>query len=386
MLTAGLIFATGYLAGNSGFSLPVRGGNLSSVQGDLPENLDYSSVEQLYDSLRANYDGELKTDDLLNGLKDGLAKASGDPYTEFLSVEEAQNFDEELSGSFTGIGAQLIEKDNLVMIEVPLAGYPAEKAGLKARDIILEIDGESAYGLELNEAVKRIRGKEGTTVKLKVVRDDTKDQLEFVITRAKITIPSVESKILDGTIGYMKISRYSPDTADLAREAAEKFKRANVKGVILDVRNNPGGLLDSAVSLSSLWLKKGATVLEEKRGGKTIKTYRANGTPVLNGIPTIVLINEGSASASEITAGALRDHGLAKLVGTKTYGKGSVQQLVQFRDDTVLKVTIARWFTPHGKNIDQEGIEPDEKVERNEEDFTQNRDPQQDKAVELLKR
>ncbi len=378
------IFASGYGLGSGRLYSAATGSGFKSVSQNNPENLDYSSVEQVYDSLRVNYDGNLDTQALLDGLKEGLAKASGDPYTEFLNIDKAQDFDEELSGSFTGIGAQLIERDNLVLVEVPLAGYPAEKAGLKAKDAIIEIDGKSAQNMSLSEAVKLIRGEADTKVKLKVIRD-SKEQLDFEITRAKISIPSVESEILEGNIGYLKVSRFGTDTTKLAREAAEKFKSANVGGVILDVRNNPGGLLDSAVSLSSIWLEKDKTVLEEKRGGKTIKTYKASGKPILNGIPTIVLINEGSASASEITAGALKDNGVAELVGAKTFGKGSVQQLVEFGNTSVLKVTIARWYTPNGKNIDKEGIEADHKVERKDEDFKNNRDPQKDKAIELLK-
>lgn len=386
LVLVGLIFTAGYAFGN-GTLLPnsLRNSN-QSAQNNLPDNLNYSSVEQVYDSLRANYDGELNADDLLDGLKEGLAQATGDPYTEYLNAEESADFDEQLTGSFTGIGAELSKENEVIVIVAPIAGFPAEKAGLRPQDIITEVDGESALDMSVSEAVKKIRGPEGTKVKLKTIREGEMSELEFEITRAQINIPSVTSEILSGNIGYMKISRFGDDTTELARAVANDFKQKAVKGVILDVRNNPGGLLNASVDLAGIWVNRGETVLEEKRGGKTVKTYRATAGAILNGVPTIVLINEGSASASEITAGALKDHDLARLLGETTFGKGSVQQLVEFKDDTVLKVTIARWYTPGGKNIDEEGIEPDEKIERTNEDYAANRDPQKDKALELLQK
>ncbi len=381
-----LIFYIGYVAGSSGLVTNSLRSRHQASQNDLPENLDYASVEQVYDSLRTNYDGELSADDLLDGLKEGLAQAAGDPYTEYLDAKESADFDEQLTGSFTGIGAELSKEDEVIVIIAPIAGFPAEKAGLRAKDIITKIDGENALDLSVSEAVKKIRGPEGTKVTLTIIREGQASELEFKITRAQINIPSVTSEILSGNIGYMKISRFGEDTAELARAAANDFKQKAVKGVILDVRNNPGGLLDASVDLSAVWVNRGETVLEEKRGGKTIKTFRANAGAILNGTPTIVLINEGSASASEITAGALKDHGLARLLGETTFGKGSVQQLVNFKDNTVLKVTIARWYTPSGKNIDEEGIEPDEKIARTNDDYAAHRDPQKDKALELLQR
>lgn len=350
---------------------------------DLPEDLDYATVEHIYDALKSNYDGELSVDELLDGLKSGLARATGDPYTEFLNAEAAKEFDEDLSGTFTGIGAELGKDKDSIVIIAPIDGFPAEKAGLKPKDVIVEINGESAFDLSITEAVKRIRGPKDTKVKLKVVRDS--QQLDFEITRASISIPSVESEILEGNIGYLKVSRFAEDTAGLSRRAAQDFRRANVKGVILDVRGDPGGLLDASVDVSSLWLDN-KVVLQEKRDGEVVRTYNSRGQALLKGIPTVVLINEGSASASEITAGALNDHEAATLIGTKTFGKGSVQQLHRLPSGGVLKVTIARWFTPDGKNIDKEGIEPDKKVERSDDDFKNDRDPQKDAALQLLKK
>jgi carboxyl-terminal processing protease len=382
MLLAGtLIFTLGWGAGSGLISLPIKS---QATQKDLPANLDYASVEKVYDTLKKNFDGELKTEDLLTGLKEGLAKASGDTYTEYMDKTAAGEFQEDLNGEFTGIGAELERKDDYIVIVSPIGGFPAEKAGLKPLDVIAEIDGKTAYDITVQEAVKKIRGPEGTVVKLKVVRGGSQ-ALDFEITRAKISIPSVESKVLDGNVGYIKISRFGDDTSRLAREAAKDFKTKNVKGVVLDVRSDPGGLLDASVDVASLWLERGKTILEEKRGGIVVKQFKAQGNPILNGVPTVVLINEGSASASEITAGALRDNNAATLIGVKSYGKGSVQQVIQLGDGSVLKVTIARWYTPAGKNIDKEGITPDQEVKLTEEDTKAKRDPQLDAALQKLK-
>lgn len=382
-VVAGGIFVFGVMVGNGRVPIGPDAVFQKSVSKNLPADLDYSSVEQMYDKLRQSYDGQLDANKLLDGLKGGLAKATGDPYTEFLNVEEAKQFDEELNGTFSGIGAELSKDKNAIIVVSPIAGFPAEKAGLKSKDVIVEIDGQSAYDLNLTEAVNKIRGPEGTKVKLKVMRNGTQE-LNLEITREKITIPSVTSEVVNGNIGIIKISRFSDDTAQLTREAAQKFKDQNVKGVVLDVRGNPGGLLDAAVDVSSVWLPAGKTVLQEKRDGVVVRTFSAKGTPILEGVPTVVLIDEGSASASEITAGALKDNNAATLIGQKSFGKGSVQQLERLPDGSVLKVTIARWYTPAGKNIDKEGIEPNQKVERTDEDFKNNRDPQKDAAVQAL--
>ncbi len=384
LIAAFFIFAFGVGVGNGNISFGQT--RLNSVSTNLPNNLNYDDVEELYDRLRKNYDGQLTEAELIEGLKEGLVNATGDQYTQYLTPEEAKEFDEDLNGTFSGIGARLMEdKNKSVMVETPLAGYPAEKAGLRARDVIVEINDESAFDLSVNEAVEKIRGEAGTKVKLTIVRDN-REQLDFEITRQTITIPSVESEIIAGNIGYLQVARFDETTGRLAREAAMKFKDANVKGVVLDLRNNPGGLLDAAVSLSGIWLPQGTEVLEEKRDGVTIKTYDSTGSAVLEDVSTVVLVNEGSASASEITAGALKDNGAATLLGEKTFGKGSVQTLERLPNGGVLKVTIARWYTPNGKNIDKEGIEPDKKVERNIEDVQKNRDPQKDAAIKQLKK
>lgn len=347
-------------------------------------DLSYEGIDELYRTLSARYDGKLDEQALEDGLKEGLVEAAGDPYTEYLTEDENREFNEQLNGSFEGIGAELSKDDKSIVIIAPIDGFPAEKAGLRAKDIISEINGESAYDISTTEAVKKIRGPKGTKVKLQIIRDGR--PLEFEITRDNITIPSIESEVTADGIGILKVSRFGDDTSQLARKAAAEFRSKNVKGLILDVRGNPGGLLDASVELADLWLDPGSVVLQEKRDGEVIKTYRANEPSPLKGIPTIVLIDEGSASASEIVAGALKDNGAATTLGVASYGKGSVQELRELDAGGVLKVTIARWHTPEGRNIDEEGIEPDKKVEISEEDIKSKRDPQKDAAIEQLKR
>jgi carboxyl-terminal processing protease len=374
-----LIFVAGVQTGNGNFAV-LRS---SSSNKGLPANLDYSGVERIYDQLRVKYDGQLTVDQLQDGLKKGLVAASGDPYTEYMPPKEAKDFDEQLSGSFEGIGAELGKDKDSVIIVSPISGTPAAKAGLRPKDAIVQINGKDATGLSVEEARNKIRGPKGTQVKLTIIRDGQK--LDLTITRDTITIPSVESKILDGNIGYLKVSRFSDDTAALTTTAAAEFKQKNVKGVILDLRGDPGGYLEAAVNVASLWLPSNKTVLQERRGGTTTKTYTSLGTATLQGIPTIALIDEGSASASEITAGALRDNGAATLLGVKSFGKGSVQEPMQLNDGSLLKITVARWYTPNGKNIDKQGITPDQKVERTDNDYQAGRDPQLDVAIAKLK-
>lgn len=378
LVIIGLVFLFGLNIGNGRITFMTQTG----VQKNLPNKLDYTSVDEVYKALKANFDGTLDTNKLLDGAKKGLVNAAGDPHTEYLSAEEYKAFNSELTGSFTGIGAELSQdaKGNIVIV-APIAGFPAEKAGLKPKDIIIQIDGNSTVGMTTSQAVDKIRGPKGTSVTLKVVRDG--QPLDFKITRDDISIPSVTSKVENG-VGYLTISRFGEDTAGLSQKAAQSFKDQNVKAVVLDLRSNPGGLLDAAVSVSSLWLPEGKTVLTERRDGVVTNTYKATGNPILLGMPTAVLIDSGSASASEITAGALKDNGVATLVGEKSYGKGSVQQLVKLNGGGVLKVTIAHWYTPGGKNIDKVGITPDTVVKISADDAKNGSDPQKAAALKAI--
>ncbi len=347
----------------------------------LSQNLNFDSVEKVYDLLKSKYDGKLDMQKLQDGIQKGLVDAAGDPYTTYLSAKEASEFESDLNGTFSGIGAELGKKDEKLIVIAPISDSPAAKAGVRAGDIIARIDDQDTTGLSVDGAVNKIRGEAGKEVKLNIIRGET--AVEFKITRAQITVPSVKSEILEGNIGYLQITRFSDDTAELARKAATEFKSRNVSGVVVDVRNNGGGLLDSSVQVAGLWLDN-KVVVEEKQSGKTTASLRTGNNPPLAGIPTTVLINEGSASASEILAGALHDHGVAKLVGQKSFGKGSVQELLDLPNGGKLKVTVARWYTPKGKNIDNEGIKPDVEVQLTPEDANANRDPQKDRAVKEL--
>lgn len=374
-----LVFAAGLAIGRG--DVDIEG--LSAVDSSTTR-LDYSSVDDLYAILQQSFDGSLDKSQLLDGVKEGLVEAAGDPYTEYLSPKEAKELNDQLSGSFIGIGAELgkDQEDNLIVVS-PLSGFPAEKAGLKPRDIIAAIDGETTTGISINTAVRKIRGEEGKQVKLTIVRGGG-NPFEVTITRSKITVPSVEHEI-SGQIGYMKINQFTNDTASKAERAAADFVNRDVDGIVLDLRGNPGGYLRASIDVAGLWLDRGKVVVEEKRGKTVINSHRASGDNPLRGIPTVVLINGGSASASEIVAGALRDHGAARVIGTTSFGKGSVQKVENLHGGSELKVTIARWYTPKGSNIDKQGIEPDEKVENPDADVQAGRDPQKDRAFELLR-
>ncbi|MBX4188894.1 S41 family peptidase [Candidatus Saccharibacteria bacterium] len=369
-----LVFGAGVAVGHNG----VKGTPITASS-----QLNYSSVDDVYSVLKKDFDGNLDKTKLIDGIKSGLVSAAGDPYTEYFSAADAKAFNNALSGSIIGIGAELGTNDqNNIVIVSPLSGYPAEKAGLKPKDIVAAVDGKTTQGMTVDAVVNKIRGKENTDVTLTIIRGSEKP-FDVTITRQKITVPSVKSEVI-GNIGYIKISQFTNETVDLAQKAAQEFKDKNVKGVVLDLRGDPGGYLDAAVGVSSLWLDQGKVVVQEKRGPTVISSQVARGGNILKGLPTVVLIDGGSASASEIMAGALRDNGAAKLVGVKSFGKGSVQQVENFKDGSEMKVTIARWYTPNGKNIDKQGITPDTVVTVSDQDIAAGKDTQKDKALQLV--
>ena len=382
----GVVFFFGYGMGDGRFDVTLPGKN-QPVAKNLPSQLDYTEVNQIYQSLKDNYDGQLKEDDLEEGLKHGLAEATKDPYTTYFTPKEAKEFNDQLKNSFSGIGAQLgQDKDGNLEVVAPIEGMPAEKAGLKPKDLIASINGETTSGMSIDDAVSKIRGPKGTKVKLQIVRNK-EEALNFTITRDDIKVPSVKHEIKDGNIGYMQISNFSDDTASLMHQAADEFKSKDVKGIILDLRNNPGGLLDASVDISGLWLDNGDSILQEKRGGVTVvNSYGASGNGELRGVPTVVLINSGSASAAEITAGALRDNKAAYLIGEKSYGKGVVQQLINFGDGSQLKVTVASWYRPNGQNIHKKGVSPDKTVKISDKDLEAGNDTQLQAAQAYLNR
>jgi carboxyl-terminal processing protease len=386
-----IIFGLGLLVGDGRIHIG-SSNNVGSLNNGLPSQLDYSSVNRVYQVMKANYDGKLTQTELLNGIKHGLAESPNDPYTEYFTATEAKSFNDELNNSFSGIGAELSQTSSgQLEIIAPVNGSPAAKAGIKAQDIISEINGKSTSGLDVDSAVDDIRGAAGTKVSLQVIRGS--QTLNFDITRANINAPSVTTKILPGNIGYMQISTFADDTTSLAQKAANQFKTDKVSGIVLDLREDPGGLLNAAVHVSSLWLKPGQTILQEKRGTQVVDTEYALGGDVLNGIPTVVLIDAGSASASEITAGALHDNNDAYLIGEKSFGKGVVQTIVcitgsQNANGTCpadeLKVTIASWYRPDGQDINHLGIKPDQTVSLSPQDINSGKDTQLQAAENYL--
>jgi len=373
------IFILGVNVGNGNIDIHFGSGQNSQ----LPDQLNFSSVNQVYQILKSQYDGKLTTAQLLDGLKGGLANSLNDPYTEYFNATQAKAFNSELQGSFSGIGAELGENSsNEIEIIAPLAGTPAAKAGLQPDDIIVSVNGVSTTNMTIDTAVDDIRGPQGTNVTLQIVRGQT--PMTFKITRKTITVPSVNSKILPGNIGYMQITQFTDDTSSLAQQAAQKFKQAGVKGVILDLRDNPGGEVTAAVNVSSLWLTTGQTIMVEKTGNVVVQTYSSTGNDLLKGIPTVVLVNGGSASASEITASAIHDNHDAYIVGTQTYGKGVVQQINNLSNGGELKVTIAHWYRPDGKSINHIGITPDKVVTITQAQAQAGQDPQETAAITYL--
>ena len=356
--------------------------NVSSVFGVRTSNktIDLSSVQKTYQELIANYDGKLDTQKLIYGANRGLVEAAGDPHTAYMDPDETKEFDKSLSGQIGGgIGAEIGLRNNKPTIIKPLENSPAQKAGIKAGEAIVKVNDEASSDWSVEKVVSKIRGEVGTSVKLTLLSGG--QTREVSVVRQNIVSPAVESEI-DGEIGILKVNRFGDDTVSLSRKYASEFVEKGVKKVILDLRNNPGGTVGAAQGLLGIWLDN-QIAMTERRGSEIVKTLRTTGTPILGNMKTVVLINGNSASASEITAGALREYGKATLVGQKSYGKGSVQIVLGLPGGSQMKVTEARWYTPKGKNIDKTGIEPDVKVDLSSDDVNNNVDPQMDKAKSL---
>lgn len=359
------------------FSYVAPAFGIKTYSGDI----DTSSLQSTYKALKANYDGTLDDKVLIEGASRGLVDATGDDYTLYMNATESSEFSDDLSGTIGGgIGAEIGLRDKKTTIIRTLPGNPAELAGLAAGDVIIGINDEPTLNWTVEEAVSKIRGEEGTTVKISVIRGT--EPKEFTVTRAIITNPSVSSTV-ENNVGTLTITRFDSETGTRARAVAKEFRDKGVTSVILDLRGNGGGYVDAAQDIAGLWLDN-KVVLIEKTNGKVVDELKTGRNAVLVGLPTVVLVNAGSASASEIVAGALQDYGVAKLVGEKTFGKGSVQQLIGLPDGAQLKVTIAKWFTPKGKNITKDGIKPDVEAALTQESVDAGADPQLDAARKAL--
>ena len=321
---------------------------------------------------------------LMQGAIRGMMEAVGDDYTYYMDPQVYETETSSLSGEYQGIGAFVDTRGDYLTIVSPIEGSPAEAAGLRPGDMIIAIDGEDMTGYTPEEARQRVLGEAGTTVVLTVAREGETEPLEFSIVRARITVPSVTGEMLDNGIAYVDINTFGEKTTDELRAKLDELLAQNPKGIVIDLRYNPGGYLITSVEVASEFLDEGVVLIEQYGDGSR-DTYNALGNGRATDLPIVILINEGSASASEIVAGALQDHGRAELVGMQSYGKGSVQTLAPLSNDQgAARVTIAKWLTPDGRAIEGVGLTPDYLVELTEEDAANDRDPQLDKAVEIL--
>lgn len=399
-----LILALLVFSGEVGYFLGKREVNLawenwkpqlSIINREPPptRNIDFQLFWNVWDNLSQSYLDKRKIDpqEMVYGAIKGMTRSLGDPYTIFLPPKENEAFKEDLTGAkFEGIGAQLGLKGERVVIIAPLKGSPAEKGGLRAGDIILQVGKEDTIGWTLPEAVAKIRGERGTKVNLTIEREKEKKPLDFSITRETIVVKSVEWEIKkiancelsNCQIAYLKLSRFGDGMGEWERAVSEiQAQQGSLKGLVLDLRNNPGGYLTGAVYIASEFLKEGIVVQQESSSaGK--RTYTVERSGKLTTIPMVVLVNKGSASASEIVAIALQEKERAKLLGEKTFGKGTIQEAQELGEGASLHVTTAKWLSPSGKNVDGVGIEPDTVVAFEEEDQT--KDPQLEKAIEIL--
>ena len=382
-----VVFGLGFFAGQN--NLPII---------PAPDNVDSSLFWDAYNKLQSNFVDPSKIDNqkIIYGAISGMTKSLDDPYTEFFDPAEAKAFQQELSGSFEGVGMEVGLKKGQLIVIAPLKDTPAEKAGLKSGDQIIKIDSKSTYDLTIGEAVNLIRGKRGTAVTLTVFRDGWDNAKDVEIVRGTIKIDSVTWELLastgeadgkDNDIAYIHIFQFDQPLSDDFKKIANEILKSSAKKIILDLRDNPGGYLETSQYVAGWFLQSGQIVTIEDFGkNKEQHLYKAEGNGVFSNYPIVVLINKGSASASEILAGALRDNRSVQLIGEKSFGKGSVQEVISLSDNqSFLKITIAKWLTPKGDSISEVGLNPDVKVDLTEGDVNSNKDPQLDKALEIVK-
>ncbi|MCY9514148.1 S41 family peptidase [Paenibacillus apiarius] len=301
---------------------------------------------------------------LVNGAVHGMISSLGDPYSTFMEKEEAEQFNHSIEGAFTGIGAEVTMENGEVTVVSPIKGSPAEKAGVMPKDVLLSVNGESLEGKNLNEAVAKIRGPKGTKAKITIKRAGQSKPMELVVVRDEVDMETVYPKMLDDKIGYIEIRQFSLNTFERFKEELEKLEKQGMKGLVIDVRNNPGGVLDIVQKMTELFVPKGKPIVQVENRNKERDRYNSQGAAEVKPYPVTVLTNKGSASASEIMASALKESAGAKLVGEHTFGKGTVQTSYDSGDGGLIKITIAKWLTPNGNWIHQKGIEPDISVQQ----------------------
>ncbi|MFH1354279.1 MAG: S41 family peptidase [bacterium] len=362
-----LIFSVGLFIGR--YLLPAGEFKYSALQfvtaEDGERQLVFPTFWEAWDKLHANFINELVDEDLYYGSVAGMVKAAGDPYTVFAPPPETRQFEENISGSFFGVGIEIGIRGDAVTVIAPLSGSPAEVAGILKEDIIVAVDKDSITpDTSIDEVVQKIRGPQGEPVVLTVLHKGASKTEDITVIRDNIKIESVKASI-ENDIAYIAITNFNEDTANRFDQVARQAASAKVRGIIIDVRGNPGGFLNTAVDITSRFLPKEAVVVTEQ--GKENKEYKAKGNALLQGIPTVVLVDGGSASASEILAGALQDTLSIPIIGTQTFGKGSVQEFMKLSDNSSMRVTVAKWYTPNGRSISDEGITPTIVVEQDRE-------------------
>lgn len=351
-----------------------------------PKGVDYGQLVDVWDRIHRDYvETNINDRNLLQGALSGLVAGLGDPYSTYMTAESAKKFEDEISGSFEGVGMQVGYKDNKITIIAPLPNSPAEKAGLLAGDVIITVDTIDVSTLNLDQVIDKIRGQQGTTVSISVLRGTDPQAKTFSVVRQTISVDSVTAKVVDHhgkKIGEVAISSFNRDTGRELRAKLKAINAQSLAGILLDLRNNPGGYLDQAVDVASVFMDHGEVVAEVDRDGQR-KSFTVNGNAFLADVPVVVLVDGGSASASEIVAGALQDSGRAKIVGTQTFGKGTVQDYQTLNDGSSLKLTIAKWLTPKGRSISEQGITPDTVVAM-PTDAKDTSDPQRQQALDML--
>lgn len=376
-------FALGLVLGKE----TVRNGYVNQNVIKQDKNVDFSLIWEIWGKLNEKYVGDLpENKEMVYGMAKGMTGALDDPYTVFFEPEKAKQFKEDLQGSFEGIGAEIGIKQDVLTIVSPIKDSPADKSGLKPGDKIVKINDQDTSGFGIEESVSKIRGEKGSTVKLTVFSENGGAPREVEIKRDVIDVKSVDFEMKDDNIAYIRLAGFTEDTTKEFTDIAQKIKEKKAKGIILDVRNNPGGYLSTSVDVAGFFLPENSLVVKEDFGGKKMANeYRTHYKPIFESEPVVVLANEGSASASEILAGALSDEKGIKVVGKKTFGKGSVQEFISLNDGSTVKITVAEWHTPKGRSINKEGIKPDVEVEISEEDIKNQKDTQLEKAIEIIK-
>lgn len=387
------LIVVGYLLGvamtvtNQRSLLPTTFQQALNSLSPAPKGTNFSQLNDVWNRLHTEYvNANIDDSKLLSGALTGLVDGLGDPYSTYMTADTAKQFEDEISGTFEGVGMQVGFKDKNMVIIAPLPDSPAEKAGLQAGDVILSVDKKDTSSMNLDEVIAAIRGKKGTTVTIIIQRGTDQTPKTFEVTRDVIIVASVIGNTVDHNgqhIGVITISSFSQDTGKELRSKVQSMKAASLDGIIIDLRNDPGGYLDQAVDVTSVFLSHGVVVEEVDRDGAK-KTFTVNGNAPLAAAKIVVLVNGGSASASEIVAGALQDSNRATIVGTQTFGKGTVQNYESLADGASLKLTIAKWLTPKGRSISEHGITPDVVVEMPAATDVGTSDPQQDRAMDLL--